>query len=140
MNTSILIGIAAASLCMLVFALMTFVIFPRIASRPAWWLPRSVKNWLGRAIGYGHCKCCRDTWNWQLPHRTAYSYEDDEEALAAVFPLCESCWRELATPERRQPYYDALTDEWLSMAEHHVRMRIEQEDKPAIQKAVNKGQ
>ena len=32
---------------------------------------------------------------------------------SGCFPLCESCWQELGTPEARMPYYRELWESWL---------------------------
>lgn len=119
--------------CCLIVSMIGFKSIPSIAVRPPWWLSRRSKNFLGRFVGFGECKCCHDTWNWKQPHTT------EVNEARGVFPLCEDCWQELATPEEREPYYNELFDEWLRVAPHHIRVRIEQEDRPEAIRAVYEG-
>ena len=56
--------------------------------------------------GYGWCGRCRRSWATAQDHTTMYN------SVAGWFPLCESCWRELRTPEARMPFYRKLYDEW----------------------------
>jgi len=125
------------TICLIVAAI-GFRILPRLATRPPWWLSRRAKNFLGRFVGYGECKCCGDTWNWKKAHTTEI-VDADGEVRGGVFPLCEDCWHDLAIPEEREPYYHKLFDEWMKEAPHHVRIRIEQEDRPKAIMAVQNG-
>lgn len=56
---------------------------------------------------YGTCFRCK--WPWPLVeyHTTKYA------SASGCFPLCEMCWRQLGTAERRMPYYHELWDEWM---------------------------
>jgi hypothetical protein len=58
------------------------------------------------ALGYGSCKRCGTGWNVTDGHTTMHSRN------RGMFPLCESCWAHLGTPERRYPYYKQTADEW----------------------------
>jgi len=58
------------------------------------------------APGYSWCGRCKFPWKFVKSHRTDYS------PSRGVFPLCEKCWEELATPEARLPYYKELYDSW----------------------------
>lgn len=49
--------------------------------------------------GYSWCEKCERTWDKVSGHVTDFS------EYRGIFPLCESCWRELKTPEARLPYY-----------------------------------
>lgn len=89
--------------------------------------------------GYSACGRCERTWDVVEGHSTTYgdakwkvkgdgnpnsiisipSVPNDGEwhdsivaGGMACFPLCESCWQELGTPEARLPYYRALVDSW----------------------------
>lgn len=57
------------------------------------------------AAAFGGCENCKRSWKWVQHHATMYT------ASSGTFPLCERCWRELATPEARLPYYKALFDQ-----------------------------
>ncbi|MGV9002026.1 MAG: hypothetical protein ACOH18_03695 [Candidatus Saccharimonadaceae bacterium] len=61
--------------------------------------------------GYGGCLRCRGRWNVVEHHVT---YENDGHGC---FPLCETCWTELETPEARLPFYEMLVFERWSEAE-----------------------
>lgn len=56
--------------------------------------------------GYSYCHKCKTTWVFVRGHSTKYS------SSGGCFPLCELCWVELETPERRLPYYRQLWEEW----------------------------
>jgi hypothetical protein len=51
---------------------------------------------------YGGCGRCHGKWNVVEHHVT------DEGNGYGCFPLCETCWTELKTPEGRLPYYMEL--------------------------------
>lgn len=74
------------------------------------WLPRSLRNTLGRWQGFSGCGRCRNTWNWTEEHATPY------KPGHACFPLCQHCWQQL-TPQQRLPYYMQLHDRWLRNAQ-----------------------
>lgn len=57
--------------------------------------------------GYGSCHRCRTSWEFVLEHSTQY------QTGSGCFPLCERCWADLGTPERRMPYYRELWNEWV---------------------------
>lgn len=52
------------------------------------------------------CARCKTKWYWIESHTTRYA--DGQ----GCFPLCEPCWRDLKTPERRLPYYRGLWESW----------------------------
>ncbi len=56
--------------------------------------------------GYGSCLKCKTTWVFVSGHSTQYS------RAFGCFPLCEPCWVELETPERRLPYYRQHWELW----------------------------
>jgi len=57
------------------------------------------------SMGLGACGRCQRKWGeGNYGHSTMY----DEHR--GCFPLCENCWRELATPDARLPYYRQLID------------------------------
>ena len=55
-----------------------------------------------RALGYSGCLRCGLSHHFGQYHETRYSDR------SACFPLCEHCWRKLATPAARLPYYERL--------------------------------
>ncbi len=59
--------------------------------------------------GYGYCLRCGWPWPLVLSHSTPYESGDRHHSM---FPLCEKCWRELWTGEKRLPYYRTLYDNW----------------------------
>lgn len=58
------------------------------------------------APSYGACFRCKTSWRFAKPHVTAY------EPGRAVHPLCERCWKELATPEARYVFYGRFLTAW----------------------------
>lgn len=74
--------------------------------------PRRLKNLRGRAAGFGSCLRCDDSTLWKPMHTTWYT------ASQGCFPLCEECWRQLATPQERWVYYQQLISAWDARAEH----------------------
>jgi len=132
-TTNIITAAMLVMTCCIIVSMIGFKLLPKLATNPPWWMSRRAKNFLGRFVGYAECRCCHDSWNWKKPHVTEVN-EDH-----GVFPLCEDCWEELATPEAREPFYNELFDEWLNTAPHHIRIRIEQEDRPAALRAVYDG-
>lgn len=58
------------------------------------------------APAYGACFRCHTTWRFVDHHSTMYT------TTAGCFPLCEECWQELGTPDRRLPYYEELMRRW----------------------------
>lgn len=78
--------------------------------------------------GFSWCHHCHTTWPFVESHAT--HYEDSR----GCFPLCELCWTELGTPERRLPYYRQLWDEWIADDGD-----LKQSMWDAIQAAVEKG-
>jgi hypothetical protein len=142
MTTDQIINITAiASLTFtvcIIIASIGFKMIPRIAVSPPWWLSRRSKNFLGRLVEFGECGCCGDTWNWKEAHTTPIR-DADGELQAGIFALCEECWTDLAIPEERERYYNELFDDWMKTAPHHIRIRIEQEDRPAAMRAVYEG-
>lgn len=77
--------------------------------------------------GYSHCLRCGMPWNTVEHHSTWYAKS------SACFPLCESCWQLLGSPEARVEYYKTLIDYWardLPVSEQTAR---------DIQKAVANG-
>jgi hypothetical protein len=58
------------------------------------------------APGYSTCFRCRRPWKFVEPHITDYTPGQ------GCFPLCESCWTALATPEARLPFYRRLHAIW----------------------------
>jgi hypothetical protein len=70
-----------------------------------------------RNPGKGTCYRCGLTWGDAKDHTTPYhrcgdSLANDPVGCAGCFPLCEPCWRELATPEARLPFYERLVWDW----------------------------
>ena len=63
---------------------------------------------LGRvfASGFGACNLCETPWRFATHHVTDYSDH------GGLFPLCENCWRDLAAPEARLPYYREMWRRW----------------------------
>lgn len=61
------------------------------------------------APGYGCCYRCQRPWKFAKAHTTPFITSE------GCFPLCESCWAELGTPEERWPYYQALIEAWAAM-------------------------
>lgn len=59
-----------------------------------------------QARGLGTCLRCRWPWPFCNEHSTRY------EERKGMFPLCETCWKDLETPEARLPYYVELVDMW----------------------------
>jgi hypothetical protein len=57
--------------------------------------------------GYGTCLRCGGFWNVVPKHTTSYGMNG-----SGCFPLCETCWTELGSPEARMPYYDRLVSMW----------------------------
>lgn len=55
---------------------------------------------------YSYCLRCGQPWQTVTPHSTNYATQ------FACFPLCETCWTELGTPNKRLPYYRTLADQW----------------------------
>jgi len=60
--------------------------------------------------GYGGCLRCHKTWGVAQMHDTQFR-ED-----SGCFPLCEQCWKELGTPDKRLPYYFELMESWYKLA------------------------
>lgn len=58
------------------------------------------------APGWGGCLRCRTPWRF-VPHHTTW-YTPNR----GCFPLCEKCWKELAYPRFRMPFYRELFDSW----------------------------
>ena len=50
--------------------------------------------------GLTWCGYCETTWTWVEPHTTMHNNSQ------GAFALCELCWQELGTNERRLPYYE----------------------------------
>lgn len=59
------------------------------------------------APGYSWCFHCGRPWKFVKGHTTDYG--DGH----GCFPLCETCWSELETPEARLPYYRVLWNSWI---------------------------
>lgn len=55
---------------------------------------------------YSACGRCGMPWRVTMRHSTRVNEG------GGMFPLCESCWKEL-TPQERIPYYKQLYDSWL---------------------------
>ena len=72
-------------------------------------MTRMERNALGRAMGFGGCSACGDTWDWKEKHVT------HAPNAGAAFPLCEECFQ-AKTPEERLPFYDQLLDSWCAMS------------------------
>lgn len=66
-------------------------------------------------MGYGKCLKCEKTWDVVVAHKTF-----DTEA-SGCFPLCETCWKELETPDARLPYYWTLVNQWVQWSEDHKK-------------------
>jgi hypothetical protein len=79
---------------------------------------RRLRNWRGRALGYGACARCGDTWDWARHHDTNYARG------RGVFALCENCWAGL-TPAERLPYYRALLATWEPAARRSLGPLVE---------------
>ena len=59
--------------------------------------------------GWGTCYRCHGSWEYLDGHVTRYNDE------RGCFPLCESCWESLGTPESRLPYYHMMWDDWVKL-------------------------
>ena len=81
------------------------------------------------SLGYGCCYRCGRTWNVCKPHYTDYTSSN------SCFPLCESCWGELA-PEKRLPYYERLCDKWMSYGDPDYNGRSWSEIRNLMETAV----
>lgn len=67
-----------------------------------------------RGNTYGWCLRCGRGWDVVQGHHTWYGRKlPFSKGTFGCFPLCEDCWRGLATPARRLPYYRKLWDEWM---------------------------
>jgi hypothetical protein len=77
--------------------------------------------------GYSWCLRCGRPWPNVTSHSTDYG------GGRGCFPLCQSCWDILGSPEARIEYYAMLIAKWES--DHPV----EEDTKMAIQKAVANG-
>ena len=82
--------------------------FNRIASRLAD-NTKKARSGIERflAPSYGTCKRCNRPWLFVKWHTTYYMRG------AGCFPLCEDCWRQLETPEKRMPFYRQMWDGWV---------------------------
>lgn len=63
-----------------------------------------IGQWLAPA--YSVCYRCQTPWKFVRHHSTEY------RPGHACFPLCEKCWHDLKTPDRRMPYYRMLVASW----------------------------
>lgn len=82
------------------------------------------------APSYSTCGRCDVPWKFITEHVTR------DGRNGGGFPLCESCWRELATPEARMPYYRAL---WAIWTLTDVSGTLDQTRWDDIEHAVNSG-
>ena len=92
---------------------------------------------LCRLLDLTHSTCfrCRQPWGFVSLHSTQFS------DVQGCFPLCESCWKELGSPEKRLPFYHVWWGQVLAKA---VRYGIEYRSEvaewwPRIEAAVLKG-
>lgn len=71
-------------------------------------LIRKIAGFFARLISpmYSWCYRCG------MPWRVTKHHETWVTEGSGIFPLCESCWKEL-TPQDRLPYYRRLYDSWL---------------------------
>lgn len=69
---------------------------------------RSIAGFFARLIspGYSACVRCGMPWHVTKSHNTLVT------EWRGMFPLCESCWKEL-TPQDRLPHYRKLYESWL---------------------------
>jgi hypothetical protein len=94
------------------------------------------RNALGKARGYSGCYRCGGTWDYTEDHITTY---DESQGC---FPLCETCWLGLGTPEARMPYYEALRDRWIQGAAERgdwIHLQKIRDEWPLIRAAVEAG-
>lgn len=96
------------------------VLLPHLTISPIATIERMI------APGYGHCLRCERPWKFVEEHIT--EYHDGR----GMFPLCERCWSELGTPEKRLPYYRELWYRWEESTPGHA-------DWNKIEKAVMAG-
>lgn len=66
---------------------------------------------------YSGCQCCGICWYFMLVNPFWKKYLGGEHTTPfgdghGCFPLCESCWQDLGTPEARLPFYEKLFSEW----------------------------
>ncbi len=66
-----------------------------------------LRAWVERCLspGYAYCGRCKRPWSFVDGHATPYAEG------RGCFPLCESCWEQLA-PVTRLPFYRILWDSW----------------------------
>ena len=81
-----------------------------------------------RHPSYGCCYRCRRPWACVPHHTTRYS------RTRGCFPLCETCWAELESPEARLPYYRSLWTRWVDQGADDKRGEW-----PDIETAVRRG-
>jgi hypothetical protein len=58
---------------------------------------------------HGTCGRCWTAWPLAPYHVTRC----DGPGMGGMFPLCELCWQELATPAARLPHYRVLWNHWM---------------------------
>lgn len=73
------------------------------------------------------CGRCQTPWAACESHCTKYSDR------TGCFPLCENCWQELGTPQRRMPFYIEMIEWWRTMGP------FSEEEATAILDAVKAG-
>jgi hypothetical protein len=67
------------------------------------------------APGYSTCDRCRRPQRFAPRHDTMLGPWPESRGAS---PLCEQCWEDLGTAERRQPYYRALWERWKAHGTH----------------------
>jgi hypothetical protein len=91
----------------------------------------SIRNLKSKILnpGFGECLRCKGSWNIVRGHDTPY--RETSRVTISCFLLCETCWKELGTPEARLPYYRKFVFE---LSEEEI-----QQYWPAIQTSVLAG-
>ena len=74
----------------------------------------NAKFWRGQYPTFSYCGRCGYPWPVVISHPTNYAAVTTDQGveMSGCFPLCESCWKKLGTPEARMPYYVALYEWW----------------------------
>ena len=69
------------------------------------WNPLNwIKNFVGTLKGYSGCSRCGDSWWWKQSHIIQLTG-------GGIFPLCEECWNEIESKEKRFWILD-LESQW----------------------------
>lgn len=75
-------------------------------------LRNMIVNAIGFILGFGSCMRCHASWWKAKYHSTIFVTATLDTPGQGCLPLCEDCWQELGTPEKRLPYYRKLILKW----------------------------